>query len=264
MKNLKKLLLLGVMLVNVMPYINNGKVEWKTTQAEAQYYTIEEVIFENQIAYLCGDYSYLWYTFLWDTPCEGLNPPPPEIDPDGICSPESSFEWGIGSPTNFVGENHNNWCVFYVLNALDGKAPCIYAKEYYYGTWQDSAYTNFCNIDDPVSNDCISSLYASNGVTVSDQVSLTASGNDEKSEQLLKLMVNWGNDCEGDRKGILLLGGNHVSLAYGFRKLSFASFGETWVDVYNTMDTEGDTWMHPMPLSEFVNLNNTMKFVKKQ
>jgi hypothetical protein len=41
MKTLKLIVLLTVMLVNVTPYIKDGKVEWKTNEAAAQNYTYE-------------------------------------------------------------------------------------------------------------------------------------------------------------------------------------------------------------------------------
>jgi hypothetical protein len=53
MKTLKYIVLLTVMLVNVTPYIKDGKLEWKANEAAAQFYTIEYDIKRGQ--YLCGD-----------------------------------------------------------------------------------------------------------------------------------------------------------------------------------------------------------------
>ena len=45
MKNLKKILLLGIMLVNLMPYFKDGKVELKGAEVAAQTYTCESNFF---------------------------------------------------------------------------------------------------------------------------------------------------------------------------------------------------------------------------
>ena len=55
MKTLKYIVLLTVMLVNVTPYIKDGKLEWKTTHAQAQAYTIEHLATNK---WLCKDESF--------------------------------------------------------------------------------------------------------------------------------------------------------------------------------------------------------------
>src|SRR5574344_2709240 len=58
MKTLKFIVLLSVMLVNVTPYIKDGKVEWKTTQAAAQNYIIEGIRYTDGLRqYLCVNES---------------------------------------------------------------------------------------------------------------------------------------------------------------------------------------------------------------
>ena len=46
MKNLKKILLLGIMLVNLMPYLKDGKVELKSTEIAAQTYLCESELLD--------------------------------------------------------------------------------------------------------------------------------------------------------------------------------------------------------------------------
>src|SRR5574344_1386048 len=55
MKTLKYIVLLTVMLVNMTPYIKDGKLEWKTTHAQAQIYTIEHLA---TCKWLCKDESF--------------------------------------------------------------------------------------------------------------------------------------------------------------------------------------------------------------
>jgi hypothetical protein len=71
MKNLKKILLLGIMLVNLMPYLKEGKVELKSTEVAAQYYTIEDT---GLGIYICGEYDNPEVTLISKIPCSMLKP----------------------------------------------------------------------------------------------------------------------------------------------------------------------------------------------
>src|SRR5574344_1855317 len=71
MKTLKYIVLLTVMLVNVTPYIKDGKVEWKANEAAAQYYTIED---SGMGIWICGSYDDPFITLISRVDCYDLLP----------------------------------------------------------------------------------------------------------------------------------------------------------------------------------------------
>jgi hypothetical protein len=70
MKNMKKLLLLGVLLLNLMPYMKDGQLQLETTQQvwAQRYYTIEDT---GLGIYICGDYEEP-VSVISKIPCESL------------------------------------------------------------------------------------------------------------------------------------------------------------------------------------------------
>jgi hypothetical protein len=74
-KNMKKSLLLLAFIINLMPYINDGDMKWTTTEAQAQYYTIEEYSLGSfGSIFVCGDYSNASTVFASIILCEFLPP----------------------------------------------------------------------------------------------------------------------------------------------------------------------------------------------
>ena len=71
MKTLKFIVLLTVMLVNVTPYIKDGKLQWKATQAAAQYYTIEDT---GMGIWICGSEDDPFITLISRIDCYDLLP----------------------------------------------------------------------------------------------------------------------------------------------------------------------------------------------
>ncbi len=74
MKTLKFIVLLTVMLVNVTPYIKDGKVEWKGNEAAAQYYTVEYDA--ETFTYYCHNFDSddpAVYLFKGLVQCEAIN-----------------------------------------------------------------------------------------------------------------------------------------------------------------------------------------------
>ena len=65
---MKKYILLLVLIINLVPYLKDGEMKWTTTEAGAQYYTIEMVGTES----LCGNIEDSKDIFFSTTPCDKI------------------------------------------------------------------------------------------------------------------------------------------------------------------------------------------------
>jgi hypothetical protein len=210
MKNLKKLLLLGVMLVNVMPYLKDGKVEWKAAQAEAQTYTCESSLVERLFGiYKCVNIQDENDMFYGDDTrclltagkcicplCQHLyncsdkctrSSCPASSGGDGIkINYEMDINKNISSPSS-------KWCSFCVLTAIkppassnntntgssqtigssgsSGLDPSIYAKDYFKNVRNPKITEESEMLDHGIFDTDLQSFYGSNGVSCGSSIS---------------------------------------------------------------------------------------------
>lgn len=226
MKNLKKLLLLAVMFVNIMPYLKDGKVELSTTQAEAQLYYTEST---DGYFWLCGEIAHKYdasYFFTSDKVCEGLAEKPVVVPSSGFdteYSPLSSNPCATSIPTSTykndgVGMPITYDCIFMVAEALTN------------ATAKDESLAHPSGISDPANSQGVSSNL--NTINYLKSLGLTVTKISNSESGLISAMSNCNNkvivtscDLESEVNNIFI---GHILIIYGIAKINKKFEALTW------------------------------------
>ena len=125
---MKKYILLLVLIINLVPYIKDGEMKWTTTEAGAQYYTIEFIVSSN--SYVCGIYGNPFVEVSSNILCEMLNPinDPPNDSVENIVKVYGQTVCPIAANSIYEGYD---WCVFMVAATLNCSTPCEEATSFY-------------------------------------------------------------------------------------------------------------------------------------
>jgi hypothetical protein len=197
MKNLKKIILLGMMLVNLMPYIKDGKLQCTITKVKGQNFGDECGTIDPWLPNHGGDMTNGF--------CPYFNTSP------------NSFDYGITGVVNPAREDSltNNWCAFYTLSFL---RPLMKPREYataYHTTYGGDLYSG-------VAPSNLIPFYQANKVNFKQGVV-------DKCTLIEKLSTN--------SKGLLILPGGPVFVYFLFKRLDGEILENVTILSFNTDNT---------------------------
>jgi hypothetical protein len=206
MKNLKKLLILGVMIVNLMPYLKDGKVELKSAEVTAQQYVCEGYV-ENE-GFLCVNVINNDDYFYEDT--EDDNCDPSKIN--DYCKPKviDLENFSKISPDN--KDTELQWCGFVCFATITETNVCDAVNSYnkYYNNGNSS-----CDPGIGITPNTLIDFYTMFGVNATGLNTYTCGGP-------IVTFGNYINDLCGlttalrNKKGVLTGNGStHVALYIG-------------------------------------------------
>ena len=157
---MKKYILLLVLIINLVPYIKDGEMKWTTTEAEAQYYTVE--FDENAGLYLCGILLYPSSRFYNIDSCEKLN----VVAPSNPVIIKLAIDEFV---TTYKIDNvyNSKWCVYYTMAALKSVDACDVAQKYFH--YKDPT-KNDCKYDEGVPPDDLPIIFTQNSVTLGESI----------------------------------------------------------------------------------------------
>jgi hypothetical protein len=233
MNTLKKCILLMVLTLNLMPYMQDGKLKWTTTETAAQLYYTEST--SGFGSYLCGETAHRndsYYFFISDTICETLTSRPVSTFGtiyDNEYSPLSSNPCKTDIPTSSYEIDANGMvitydCIFMVAEALTTK------------TAKDESLAHPNGINDPANAQGVSSY--SNTKKYFESLGLTLTDAPTSESGLISAMSNCNTkiiisscDLSTELNNTFI---GHILIMYGIAKIDGEFVAYTWDSAQKT------------------------------
>lgn len=148
-------------MLNLMPYMQDGKLKWTTAEVGAQLYYTEAIIVPGFV-WQCGENAHKYkssYYFYSDEECETLTTKPSLVL---SCDSKAIDIYCSNSPSALT-YLRENWCVFLILQALTGADICNIAQDYYLKV--ESILNATCALDNPVDLSKLSTFFSLYGIS---------------------------------------------------------------------------------------------------